>query len=61
MDRTCSRCGKKILRGRIEAIPDTEVCAGCSDARAKTAADVDIDGPELTDLRSSARTPDREK
>ena len=42
----CEECGARILTGRLEALPDTKVCIGCSDVLPKTAGDLDLDGLE---------------
>jgi hypothetical protein len=31
LERECRVCGKTIPRARLEAIPDTLVCVGCSE------------------------------
>lgn len=41
--RTCSRCGIRIPTERIRCLPETKTCIDCSEAKPKTAADVDID------------------
>ena len=48
--RTCSKCGQKIPAGRLEALPETQTCLRCSDAAPKTAADVEVDGPDGEDM-----------
>ena len=30
--KTCERCGKEIPPERIEALPETKLCIGCSEA-----------------------------
>jgi RNA polymerase-binding transcription factor DksA len=56
--RTCSLCGAKIPKGRLEALPDTAVCIGCSTEERRT--DVEPDGPSGEDLRRSVEAPDKE-
>ncbi len=57
--RTCSRCGRKIPRGRIDALPSATTCAEHSDARAKTDRDVQLDGADVQDMVRLAMTPAR--
>lgn len=52
----CEECGKDIPKGRLEALPDTRTCVGCSQ---EVPREVDPDGPPLEDLVAQAQTPDR--
>ena len=61
MIRTCSRCGDKIPKGRLDAMPGVEYCVRCSDAKPRTLADVDVDGPDGADLAKVAAEPKGEK
>lgn len=50
-EKSCSRCGKRIPRERLEALPDTEYCRDCSTVRAKTVLDIETDGADPRDLQ----------
>jgi hypothetical protein len=35
--RKCEKCGTKIPKDRLKALPDTRTCVKCSDVKAKVA------------------------
>ena len=58
MDKpTCERCGAKIPAARLKILPRTKRCVNCSNERAKTAADVDLDEGTGGDGVHNERTP----
>lgn len=48
--RMCSKCGSEIPPQRLEALPETTCCVGCSCVKCRTAGEIGIDGPEIADL-----------
>ena len=52
--KTCARCGRDIPSIRLEALPDTLTCIGCSTESAKTVFDIEVDGPDQDDLARTA-------
>lgn len=57
--RRCTNCGYRIPKERLEAIPATLTCVECSNTRALTTRDVEIDSTDLMDLIDAAQQPDR--
>lgn len=53
--RMCSKCGGPIPGQRLEALPETRCCVGCSCERCREALDVDLDGPEMRDMVASVQ------
>lgn len=49
--RRCNKCGGMIPIERLEALPDTTTCVGCSDAKPVTDSDVELDGADATDVQ----------
>jgi hypothetical protein len=35
MKRKCEKCGKAIPSARLDILPDTQTCVGCSEVKAK--------------------------
>ncbi len=56
----CERCGQLIDPQRIEALPETKCCVGCSCVKCRSALDIELDGPEMRDLVNSAHTSTRD-
>lgn len=48
--RMCNKCGSPIPYQRLEALPDTRCCVGCSCVKCRTVLDIEVDGPEIADL-----------
>lgn len=51
--KTCTRCGKDIPAMRLEALPETMTCMGCSRVRAKTELDIEVDAADPNELRNA--------
>lgn len=49
-NKYCVDCGRPIIKERMEALPETAVCVTCSQVRAKTVYDVEIDEPSNFEL-----------
>ena len=60
LEKLCLDCGDPIPQGRVEALPETLTCVGCSQVRPRSILDVDVEGADVADLARSAATPDRE-
>lgn len=57
----CCRCGHVIPQIRLEVLPNTTTCVGCSREPRKTEMDVEVDGPDPDSLRHLAKTPNGER
>lgn len=57
----CEKCGAPIPEERLAALPGCTTCVKHSDAKPRTEADVELDGPDPLDLTKSAYTPERGK
>lgn len=55
----CQKCGDLIPSARLEALPETTTCVYCSDVRARTVDDVQVDGADAGELIRSVQHPDR--
>lgn len=49
--RKCSKCGGMICVERLELLPETTTCVGCSDAKPVTDRDVELDGADASDVQ----------
>lgn len=61
MDERCETCGKPIPNGRLEALPNTRTCVGCSDVRPYDESMLDLDGPDITDVIRSSQQSTRQQ
>ena len=48
--RMCSKCGSPIPPQRLEALPETTHCVGCSCVKCRSVLDVELDGLEQGEL-----------
>lgn len=49
--RSCSRCGYLIPQERLQALPETETCVGCSIVKPMSENQLPVDGSDEADLR----------
>jgi len=55
--KTCSICGKRILKERIKALPETTTCTKCSKAKPISATEIEVDGSELGEMIKTVQGP----
>lgn len=55
----CHKCGDVIPQARLEILPDATTCVHCSDVKARTVRDVDLDGADPRDMIRAVQYPDR--
>lgn len=48
--RMCNKCGSPIPPQRLQALPETKCCIGCSCERCRTVLDIEVAGPDSYEL-----------
>ncbi len=55
MIRKCEVCNKRILKERLEVLPNTRHCPNCSRERALTEREIELDSSAKDDMIASVQ------